>query len=80
VRHFSSSFVQKNYERTFRGCCCSYDPEDPATSDLKRGTANRNVLQIKDGYLTGDFLTGRGKVKRYKVTSVRLNKKKQFKK
>jgi hypothetical protein len=53
---------------------------DPATSDLKRGTANRNVLQIKDGYLTGDFLTGRGKVKRYKVTSVRLNKKKQFKK
>lgn len=53
---------------------------DPATSDLKRGTANRNVLQIKDGYLTGDFITGRGKVKRYKVTSVRLNKKKQFKK
>ena len=53
---------------------------DPATSNLKRGTANRNVLQIKDGYLTDDFLTGRGKVKRYKVTSVRLNKKKQLKK
>lgn len=28
---------------------------DSATSDLKRGTANRNVLQIKDGYLIGDL-------------------------
>ncbi len=47
---------------------------DPATSDVKRGTANRNVLYVKDGYLLGNFLKYDGSVNKYKVTSVRLNK------
>ena len=47
---------------------------DPATSDVKRGTASRNVLYVKDGYLLGNFLKYDGTVNKYKVTSVRRNK------
>ena len=47
---------------------------DPATSNVSRGTSNRNVLYVKDGYLYGIFFKHNGEVNKYKVTSVRLNK------
>ena len=47
---------------------------DPATQFTDYGTANTNVLYIKDGFLQGNFLTKKGDVKEYKVSSVRLNK------
>lgn len=47
---------------------------DPATQFKDIGTANSNVLYVKDGFLQGIFITKKGEVKEYKVTSVRLNK------
>lgn len=47
---------------------------DPATSRTNLGTANSNVLYIKDGFLMGEFWRYDGKPNKYKVTSVRLNK------
>ena len=47
---------------------------DPATSMPNLGTANSNVLYIKDGFLMGEFLKYNGAINKYKVTSVRLNK------
>ena len=38
------------------------------------GTANTNVLYVKDGFLQGSFIKRNGSVNKYKVTSVRLNK------
>ena len=47
---------------------------DPATKNVNRGTSNGNVLYVKDGYLSGDFVKYNGQANKYKVTSVRLNK------
>ena len=47
---------------------------DPATQFVEFGTANTNVLYIKDGFLQGGFVKRNGGVNKYKVTSVRLNK------
>lgn len=47
---------------------------DPATSRPNLGTANSNVLYIKDGFLMGEFMKYNGTTNGYKVTSVRLNK------
>ena len=47
---------------------------DPATQFTDFGTANTNVLYIKDGFLQGNFVKRNGSVNKYKVTSVRLNK------
>ena len=47
---------------------------DPATQFTDYGTANTNVLYIKDGFLQGCFVKRNGGINKYKVTSVRLNK------
>ena len=47
---------------------------DPATQFTNLGTANTNVLYVKDGFLQGSFAKRNGDVNKYKVTSVRLNK------
>ena len=47
---------------------------DPATQFTDLGTANTNVLYIKDGFLQGSFLKKNGGINKYKVTSVRLNR------
>lgn len=47
---------------------------DPATQFADYGTANTNVLYVKDGFLQGSFIKRNGSVNKYKVTSVRLNK------
>ena len=47
---------------------------DPATQFTEFGTANTNVLYVKDGFLQGSFVKRNGGVNKYKVTSVRLNK------
>ena len=47
---------------------------DPATQFADFGTADTNVLYIKDGFLQGCFVKRNGSVNKYKVTSVRLNK------
>ena len=46
--------------------------KSPNTADF--GTADTNVLYIKDGFLQGCFVKRNGSVNKYKVTSVRLNK------
>ena len=47
---------------------------DPATQFADYGTANTNVLYVKDGFLQGSFIKRNGSANKYKVTSVRLNK------
>ena len=47
---------------------------DPATQFTNFGTANTNVLYVKDGFLQGNFVKRNGSINNYKVTSVRLNK------
>ena len=47
---------------------------DPATQFTNFGTANTNVLYVKDGFLQGNFVKRNGSINNYKVTSARLNK------
>ena len=41
---------------------------DPATQFADYGTANTNVLYVKDGFLQGSFIKRNGSANKYKVT------------
>jgi hypothetical protein len=59
---------------TLFGWIAYYHFYDPATQFADYGTANTNVLYVKDGFLQGSFIKRNGSANKYKVTSVRLNK------
>lgn len=47
---------------------------DPGTQIREKGTRSENVLQIKDGYLVGDYINTPDNIHHYVVTRVNYNK------